>query len=258
MKQTFDVMTSGYATGYGKFSGSSGDPRTPRKELQSFGTWPENAKRATSNGRGPCGAYSTDLNADPEALETDSEALEHQFRTHLNRRGGAVGAKKAEWLVRNGKSRRAPAEGCDDGGMSERLTMRKIREILRLADECGRSQREIASSLSGSRSARSAAICRRPRGGLRGRGAGADGQRGGGMLFRMGAERREASAPIDYAHVHHELHKRRRRCTCSGPSIKKRWLLAARLKPYQYSQFCELYGAWRHGSSRRCSSASRG
>lgn len=32
--------------------------------------------------------------------------------------------------------------------MSERLSMRKIREVLRLADECGRSQREIASSLS--------------------------------------------------------------------------------------------------------------
>jgi hypothetical protein len=32
--------------------------------------------------------------------------------------------------------------------MSERLTMRKIRETLRLHEECGRSQREIASSLS--------------------------------------------------------------------------------------------------------------
>jgi hypothetical protein len=32
--------------------------------------------------------------------------------------------------------------------MSERLTMRKIRETLRLHEECGHSQREIASSLS--------------------------------------------------------------------------------------------------------------
>jgi hypothetical protein len=32
--------------------------------------------------------------------------------------------------------------------MSERLTMRKIREVLRLHEACGRSQREIASTLS--------------------------------------------------------------------------------------------------------------
>jgi transposase len=51
---------------------------------------------------------------------------------------------------------------------------------------------------------------------------------------------------IDYAHVHHELHK-------STATLELLWSeyqegVAARgdgLKPYQYSQFCELYGAWR-------------
>jgi transposase len=53
-------------------------------------------------------------------------------------------------------------------------------------------------------------------------------------------------APIDYAHVHRELHR-------TGVTLQLLWAeyqeaVAARqeeVKPYQYSQYCELYRAWR-------------
>jgi len=132
--------------------------------------------------------------------------------------------------------------------MSERLTMRKIREILRLADECGRSQREIASSLS----VALGTVCGHLK---RARQAGLTWERVQGLtdseveasLYREADRNQPARrAPIDYAHVHHELHK-------STATTQLLWAeyqeaVAARgegLKPYQYSQFCELYAAWR-------------
>ena len=132
--------------------------------------------------------------------------------------------------------------------MSERLTMRKIREVLRLADECGRSQREIASSLS----VAIGTVCGHLK---RARAAGLTWERVQSLtdseveasLYRDGGRNKAARrAPIDYAHVHHELHK-------STATMQLLWAeyqeaVAARgdgLKPYQYSQFCELYGTWR-------------
>ena len=131
--------------------------------------------------------------------------------------------------------------------MSERLTMRKIREVLRLKD-CGRSQREIASALC----VAVGTIC-----GYLKRAAdrGLTWERVQQMsdaeieaaLFRDGGRNVAASrAPIDYAHVHSELHK-------TGVTLQLLWSeyqesVAARgdgSKPYQYSQFCELYCAWR-------------
>jgi transposase len=132
--------------------------------------------------------------------------------------------------------------------MSERLTMRKIREILRLADECGRSQREIASSLSVAVGTICGHLQRAREEGLTWKGVqGLTDSEVEGMLFRDGGRNEgKRRAPIDYAHVHHELHK-------STATLHLLWAeyqeaLAARgegLKPYQYSQFCELYGAWR-------------
>jgi transposase len=132
--------------------------------------------------------------------------------------------------------------------MSERLTMRKIREALRLHEACGRSQREIASSLSTA----VGTICGYLQ---RAKGAGVTWELVQGMtdseaealLFRdAGRNQGARRAAIDYAHVHHELHK-------STATLELLWseyqeAVAARgegLKPYQYSQFCELYGAWR-------------
>jgi len=150
-----------------------------------------------------------------------------------------------------GESRQKPiecaAKRCDGGEMSERLTMRKIRELLRLKD-CGRSQREIASSLR----VAVGTICGHLK---RAKEVGLTWERVQQMtdaeidaaLFRDGGRNLAATrAPIDYAHVHSELHR-------TGVTLQLLWSeyqesVAARgdgSKPYQYSQFCELYCAWR-------------
>jgi RNA-directed DNA polymerase len=54
VKQTFDAMDEWIRHRLRKILWQQWKtPRTRAKKLQSFGTWPENAKRATSNGRGP-------------------------------------------------------------------------------------------------------------------------------------------------------------------------------------------------------------
>ena len=122
--------------------------------------------------------------------------------------------------------------------------MRKIREILRLRYECGRSQREIAISLSVS----VGTICGHLK---RARKAGLTWERAQPMtdsdveslLYRYGNPSLASQrAPIDYGNVHLELHR-------STATLELLWTeyqegVAARaegLRPYQYSQFCELY-----------------
>ena len=141
--------------------------------------------------------------------------------------------------------------------MSERLTMRKIREILRLTYECGRSQREIAISLS----IAVGTICGHLK---RARKAGLTWERAQSMtdsdveslLYRYDNPGQVSQrAAIDYAHVHQELHR-------STATLELLWVeyqegVAARgerLKPYQYSQFCRLYKAWQRclKPSMRC------
>lgn len=131
--------------------------------------------------------------------------------------------------------------------MSERLSMRKIRELLRLK-HLGRSQRQIASSLC----VAVGTVCGQLR---RAREAGMTWERAEEMtdaelesvLFRdCGRNVAATRAAIDYGHVHEELHR-------DGVTLQLLWSeyldgVAARggeTKPYQYSQFCELYGAWR-------------
>ncbi|MEO8181970.1 MAG: IS21 family transposase, partial [Deltaproteobacteria bacterium] len=125
--------------------------------------------------------------------------------------------------------------------------MRKIREVLRLKHN-GRSQREIASSTC----VAVGTVCGQLR---RAREAGITWEHAEKMtdaeldalLFRDAGRGVAATrAVIAYGHVHHELHK-------SGVTLQLLWSeyldgVAARgdgTKPYQYSQFCELYGAWR-------------
>jgi len=136
--------------------------------------------------------------------------------------------------------------------MSERLTMRKIRETLRLHEECGRSQREIASSLSTAVGTICGYLQRTKAAGLTwALVQGMTDSEVEALLFRdSGRNQAARRAAIDYAHVHHELHK-------STATLEPLWSgyqegVAARggdLKPYQYSQFCELYGAWRMSPS---------
>jgi transposase len=131
--------------------------------------------------------------------------------------------------------------------MSERLSMRKVREVLRLKAS-GRSQREIASSVAAAVGTISGYLKRAHEMGLtweqaqRMTDAEVD-----APLFRDGGKSSAAKrAPIDYSHVHEELHR-------AGVTLQLLWTeyqehVAARgdsTKPYQYSQFCELYGAWR-------------
>jgi transposase len=131
--------------------------------------------------------------------------------------------------------------------MSERLSMRKIRELLRLK-QLGRSQRQIASSLC----VAVGTVCSQLR---RAREAGMTWERAAEMtdteleavLFRDGGRNEGATrAAIDYSHLHEQLHQ-------AGVTLQLLWSeyldrVAARgdgTKPYQYSQFCELYGTWR-------------
>jgi hypothetical protein len=101
------------------------------------------------------------------------------------------------------------ARRCDEGRMSEQLTMRKIREILRLTYECGRSQREIAISLSVSVGSISGYLKRARRAGLSWEQARAMSDSDvESLLYRYdNPGRASLRAPIDYAHVHQELHR---------------------------------------------------
>lgn len=140
------------------------------------------------------------------------------------------------------------AERCDGGRMSERLSMRKIREVLRLADECGRSQRQIASSLSVAVGTVHGHLKRAREAGLTWEAVRdkTDSEVEAALYRDDGRNEGARRAVINYAYVHHELHK-------STATLQLLWTeyqeaVAARgegVKPYQYSQFCELYAAWR-------------
>jgi transposase len=129
----------------------------------------------------------------------------------------------------------------------DRLSMRKIREILRLKD-AGRSQRQIAGSVSVAIGTICGCLKRAREVGLTWEQAQSmsDTELEAVMYRNKGRRHITVRAPIDYAHVHEELHK-------TGVTLQLLWSeyqegVAARddeTKPYQYSQFCELYGAWR-------------
>lgn len=125
--------------------------------------------------------------------------------------------------------------------------MRKIREVLRLKS-LGRSQREIASSVASAVGTVCGQLRRARKAGLTWEGAQqlSDSELEA-LLFRDAGRNKPATrARIDYAHVHRELHK-------TGVTLQLLWSeyvegVASRddgVKPYQYSQYCELYGAWR-------------
>ena len=121
--------------------------------------------------------------------------------------------------------------------------MRKIRELLRLKYELGRSHREIAASLGD-----------RQQHGERLRGAG---KRGGPVVaVAGGAGRRRAGGGAvpgpatvagspagepDWGRVHRELQRHK------GVTLQLLWLEYREVHPngYQYSWFCERYKAWR-------------
>lgn len=128
-----------------------------------------------------------------------------------------------------------------------RLPMRKVREVLRLK-AAGRSHRQIASALCISSGAVSAHAKRAERAGMTWQAASAltDAEVEGALFRDGGRTQPHARHAIDFAHVHHELHR-------DGVTLQLLWEeysaasspLTGGALPYRYSQFCELYAAWR-------------
>jgi transposase len=125
--------------------------------------------------------------------------------------------------------------------------MRKIREVLRLK-HLGRSHRQIASSIAIAVGTVTGHLQRASAAGLSwDRVVELTDAEIEALLFRdAGRNVAAVRAAIDYAHVHREMHR-------TGVTLQLLWgeyqeAVVARsdgTKPYQYSQFCELYGAWR-------------
>ena len=125
---------------------------------------------------------------------------------------------------------------------AERVSMRRIREVLRLKHEGGASDRQIARSLSLARStvaltlerAAAAGLCWPLPATLSDRALEAMLYAGHGS--RQG-ERRKAEP--DWAHVHHELRR-------PGVTLMLLWEEYRQREPdgYGYSRWCELYRAW--------------
>jgi len=124
--------------------------------------------------------------------------------------------------------------------------MRKIREVLRLK-HAGRSQREIASSVSVAIGTVCGHLKRAKEAGLRWERSQSlsDTEIEALLYAHPGRNVATARAPINYSHVHSELSR-------DGVTLQLLWAeyqestgASAADKAYRYSQFCELYGAWR-------------
>ncbi|XXY25764.1 IS21 family transposase [Sorangium sp. So ce233] len=132
--------------------------------------------------------------------------------------------------------------------MSERLSMRKVREILRLKFECKRSRAEIAAAACVGESTVSGYLARAERAGLTWEAAREMTEvEVEARLFRdVGRNEPPARVPIDLPWVHRELSK-----PCV--TLQTLWLeyreasaAQAPLKPYEYSRFCDLYAGWKN------------
>jgi transposase len=128
----------------------------------------------------------------------------------------------------------------------KRLSMRKIREVLRLRLECGCTQRQTAASCSISPATVHDYLRRAEQAGL-----GWEQARGlseaevEARLFRyIGRSEPSERAVIDFDWIQRELGR-------VGVTLQLLWgeyaqaAQSAGVHPYQYSQFCELYGSWR-------------
>jgi transposase len=130
----------------------------------------------------------------------------------------------------------------------ERLTMRKVREVLRLKFECGLSQREISASCGISTGSVNDYLRRAEAAQLTWEAASELGDADvEARLFRhVGRNEPPTRSPIDFAWVHRELCK-------VAVTLQLLWIEYAEAaqakvdgtRPYQYSQFCDRYAAWR-------------
>src|SRR5258708_2348012 len=125
---------------------------------------------------------------------------------------------------------------------AERVSMRRIREILRLKHECGATDRAIARSLSIARSTVALTLERVAATGLRWPLPPTLSDRVlEAMLYaghgsQQGARRK---AEPDWAYVHHELRR-------PGVTLMLLWEEYRQREPggYRYSRWCELYRGW--------------
>ena len=124
----------------------------------------------------------------------------------------------------------------------KRLSMRKIRELLRLKYELGRSHREIAASLGIANSTVSDYVRRASAAGFSWPlPEGLDDTALEAALFPPPPPSRVRRPEPDWGDVHRELQRHK------GVTLQLLWLeyRAAHPNGYQYSWFCERYKAWR-------------
>ena len=120
--------------------------------------------------------------------------------------------------------------------------MRKIRELLRLKYELGRSHREIAASLGIANSTVSDYASRAAAAGLsRPLPEGLDAAALEAALFPGLPPSRVPRPEPDWQYVHRELQRHK------GVTLRLLWLEYRTVHPngYQYSRFCDRYRAWR-------------
>jgi transposase len=132
--------------------------------------------------------------------------------------------------------------------MSERHSMRKIREVLRLKFECGLKERPIATAVGIARSTAGDYLKRAEAAGLTWESAKdlSDAEVERRLFQRVGQNEPVARAPVDFNWVHMELRR-------AGVTRHLLWLEyvggvakgPSGSRPYQYSQFCELYESHR-------------
>ncbi|WP_437931151.1 hypothetical protein WMF37_18625 [Sorangium sp. So ce291] len=131
--------------------------------------------------------------------------------------------------------------------MSERLSVRKVREILRLKFECKRSRAEIAAAACVGESTVSGYLARAEKAGLTWEVARemTDAEIEARLFRDVGRNEPPARVPVDFSWVHRELSK-----PCV--TLQTLWLeyreasaAQAPLRPYEYSRFCDLYAGWK-------------
>ena len=123
-----------------------------------------------------------------------------------------------------------------------RLSMRKIRELLRLKYERGRSHREIAASLGIANSTVSEYASRAAAAGFTWPlPEGLDDGALEAALFPAQPPSRVPRPEPDWAYIHRELQRHK------GVTLRLLWLeyRTAHSNGYQYSRFCDRYRAWR-------------
>ena len=132
--------------------------------------------------------------------------------------------------------------------MSERHSMRKIREVLRLKYDRGLSHRQISAAAGISRSSVGEYVERAECAGLTWEVAQklSDAEAEGRLFVQVGRNEPRTRAPIDFGWVHRDLRR-------AGVTLQLLWTEYQEAvaqgrsgqRPYQYSQFCDLYREYR-------------